>query len=261
MSKIRYEVDDKVATITLNDPDTLNAASLSVVDAFIDALTKAGREARCVIITGEGRGFCSGANLAGGDFKEGQSDPEHFDVGRLVQSHNNPMVLAMRDHPTPILTAVNGIAAGVGCSLALMGDIVLASEKASFLQAFSRIGLVPDGGSSWLLARTIGRVRAMEMALLAEKLPAEKALEWGMINRICAPDALMPEARKIALQLGDGPVSLAMTRKLIWSATDSSFADALHAERLGQRDAGFTRDAKEGINAFLEKRAAEFKGE
>ena len=156
---------------------------------------------------------------------------------------------------------MNGPAAGVGCSLALAGDIVLCAESAYFLQAFRRIGLVPDGGSTWLLARTIGRVRAMEMALFGDKVPADKALEWGMVNRIVADDALMSTAMEMAEKLATGPtIALSLARDLIWKDCESDFDEAIYDERIAQRTAGRTDDFKEGVSAFLQKRPAEFKG-
>jgi 2-(1,2-epoxy-1,2-dihydrophenyl)acetyl-CoA isomerase len=166
----------------------------------------------------------------------------------------------MRDLPIPLVTAVNGAAAGVGCSFALMGDIIVAAESAYFLQAFRRIGLVPDGGSTYLLPRMIGRARAMEMMLLGEKVPAKTALEWGMINR-CVPDAdLMSTAHAFAVQLAEGPKALSMIRKIGWAALDSDWREQLQLERETQRDAGRTQDFAEGVSAFLTKRKADFKG-
>jgi len=155
---------------------------------------------------------------------------------------------------------VNGAAAGVGASFALAGDLVLASDKAYFLQAFAKVGLVPDGGSSHLLVATIGRVRAMEMMLLAERLPAQKALEWGLVNRVVPQEELLDEALKLAGQLGQGAASLSAIRKLAWTAVNGSFADSLNAEREAQKAAGHTADHIEGVNAFVEKRPAQFKG-
>jgi 2-(1,2-epoxy-1,2-dihydrophenyl)acetyl-CoA isomerase len=170
------------------------------------------------------------------------------------------MVTALRDLPVPIVTAVNGPAAGVGCSLALMGDIIVAAESAYFLQAFRRIGLVPDGGSTYLLPRLIGKARAMEMALLGDKIPAAKALDWGLINRV-APDAeLMPTALEIAKELARGPKALGLIRKAMWASLDAAWLEQLHEERMAQRIAGKTDDFREGVQAFLQKRPAAFQG-
>jgi 2-(1,2-epoxy-1,2-dihydrophenyl)acetyl-CoA isomerase len=166
----------------------------------------------------------------------------------------------LRDLPIPFVTAVNGAAAGVGCSLALMGDIILAGESAYFMQAFRRIGLVPDGGSSYLLPRMIGRARAMEMMLLGERIPAPKALEWGLVNR-CVPDhELMPTATAMAQELSEGPKSLAMIRQLAWDSLDTHWREQLARERDTQRHAGRTADFAEGVTAFLQKRPAKFTG-
>lgn len=271
MSKIKQEIRDGVAIVTLSDPATLNAAGLDLVIELTDvmkALAQPGSGARAVVITGEGRGFSSGANLGGGGGPPRPTNPEEGaaanaggrDAGAVLESHYNPLMAFLRDYPMPIVTAVNGAAAGVGCSLALMGDLIVASESAYFLQAFRRIGLVPDGGSTYLLPRMVGRARAMEMTLLGERLPAAKALEWGLINR-CVPDAdLMPTALQLAQDLANGPASLTMIRKLMWQSLDTAFADQLSAERHMQTTAGRTEDSIEGVMAFLQKRPAAFKG-
>lgn len=258
--KITYAVEDQIATITFNDPGTMNAAGVDTAAEVLLALEVAAKEARATILTGTGRGFCSGANLSGGlgGSAKSQGAP---DVGKMLDSVYNPLVSAMREHSHPIVTAVNGAAAGVGCSIALMGDLIVCAESAYFLQAFRRIGLVPDGGSTYLLARTIGRARTMEMTLLGDKLPAAKALEWGLVNEVVADGALMSTARDLAGRLATGPtIALAMTRKLVWAGLEDSWESQLHAERVAQRTAGRTADSKEGVMAFLEKRPANFTG-
>ena len=166
----------------------------------------------------------------------------------------------MRTHPHPIISAVNGAAAGVGCSIALMGDFVISAESGYFLQAFRRIGLVPDGGSTYLLPHTIGRARAMEMTLFGDKIFASQALEWGMINRVVPDDQLMSEAQAYAKKLADGPTqALALIRDLVWQGDNNSFDDQLQVERFAQRTAGRQGDFKEGVAAFLEKRPANFR--
>ncbi len=260
--KISYELDGSTAIISFNDPATMNACGVDTAQELLHAFEKASLEARCTILTGKGRGFCSGANLGttGGDTP--LSHPGSLpDAGRPLDTHYNPLVLAIQDHPHPVITAVNGAAAGVGCALGLVGDLVICGKSGYFLQAFRRIGLVPDGGSTYLLARTIGRVRAMEMTLLGEKVHAEQALAWGLVNRVVEDDALLDTAKQLAKQLAEGPTqALAMTRKLVWDACDGDFKGALRAERLAQRTAGRTDDFKEGVMAFLEKRKAVFKG-
>ncbi|MCL4159294.1 UNVERIFIED_CONTAM: hypothetical protein GTU68_040552 [Idotea baltica] len=181
------------------------------------------------------------------------------DAGRALDTHYNALVREIRHHPHPVITAVNGAAAGVGCAIALMGDLVVCGKSGYFLQAFRRIGLVPDGGSSYLLAKTIGRVRAMEMALLGEKVHADEAKEWGLVNKVVEDDALMDAAMEYAEKIATGPTkTLAITRDLVWKAVDGDFNSALQAERFAQREAGRGGDFKEGVQAFLEKRKADF---
>ena len=261
-TKISYELKGDIAIISFNDPSTLNACGVDTAQEMLHAFEVAADEARCTILTGAGRGFCSGANLGPGQLGVQLShEGSKPDAGRALTTHYNPLMQAIREHPHPVISAVNGPAAGVGCSLALAGDIVLCAESAYFLQAFRGIGLGPDGGSTWLLARTIGRVRAMEMALFGDKVPAEKALEWGMVNRIVADDALMSTAMEMAEKLATGPtIALSLARDLIWKACESDFDEAIYDERIAQRTAGRTDDFKEGVSAFLQKRPAEFKG-
>lgn len=259
MTKVRYALEDGVAILTMADPATMNAAGLDMAQDLTAGFAKAAAEARAVVLTGEGRGFCSGANLSGGGPASRTSDGPP-DAGAALETIYNPLVTSLRDLPIPFVTAINGAAAGVGCSLALMGDLIVAGESAYFLQAFRRIGLVPDGGSTYLLPRMIGRARAMEMMLLGEKVPAKTALEWGMVNR-CVPDAeLLATAKSLAGELARGPASVAMIRKMGWASLDNDWKDQLHLERVTQRDAGRTEDFREGVTAFLEKRPAQFKG-
>ncbi len=257
--KITYSVEDDIATITFNEPAKMNPAGIDTVEELTLALEQAEDDARCTILTGAGRGFCSGANLSpnmAGGANQGKPD-----AGKALDSHYNPLIKAMKTHNHPIITAVNGAAAGVGCSIALMGDFIIAGESGYFLQAFRRIGLVPDGGSTFLLPRMAGRARAMEMALFGEKIPASKALEWGLVNRVVADDALMDEARSYAKTLADGPTTaLSIMRGLIWDSEDNDFDSQLQAERFAQRTAGRSGDFKEGVTAFLEKRPANFRG-
>lgn len=261
--KIKISLNDGIAVISLADPATMNAAGLDTMGELRDAFAAYARPesgARCVILTGEGRGFCSGANLSGGGSaaQSANPDPEGPDSGSALETVYNPFMTSLRDYPIPIVTAINGAAAGVGCSLALMGDIIVAGESAYFLQAFRRIGLVPDGGSTYLLPRLIGKARALEMALLGEKIPARTALDWGLVNRVVPDDQLMSTAHEIARSLADGPWALGSIRKLIWDSLDNHWLQQLHAERVAQRTAGRTSDFKEGVMAFLQKRVAVF---
>lgn len=262
--KIRLDAADGAAVITLADPATLNAAGLEMARELAHAFASvaAGEvSARAVIMTGEGRGFCSGANLSGSGAAGREADVDGKpDAGSALESTYNPLVSLLRDFPLPIVTAINGPAAGVGCSLALLGDIVVAAESAYFLQAFRRIGLVPDGGSTYLLPRLVGKARAMEMMLLGDKIPAATALSWGLVNR-CVPDAeLMPTATAIARELAAGPAALSIIRKLVWDSLDADWTGQLNAERHAQKAAGKTDDFIEGVAAFLQKRPATFKG-
>jgi 2-(1,2-epoxy-1,2-dihydrophenyl)acetyl-CoA isomerase len=261
-AKVETSVKDGIGTITLSDPATLNAAGGDLMEGLRGAFaTFAADEAvRCVILTGAGRGFCSGANLSAGGGPGGGGPREESDAGASLETLFNPFITSLRDYPKPTVAAVNGAAAGVGASLAMACDIIVAGESAYFLQAFRRIGLVPDGGATYMLPRLIGKARAMELMLLGEKLPARTALEWGLINRCVADAELMPTAQELARALADGPKALAFIRRLVWNSLDADWAEQLHAERTAQRDAGRTEDFGEGVAAFLGKRPAQFKG-
>jgi 2-(1,2-epoxy-1,2-dihydrophenyl)acetyl-CoA isomerase len=261
--KIKVSREGEVAIVTLSDPATMNAASTQMAAELLDAFGGAvagPSPARAILLTGEGRGFCSGANLQagpGGGKLDADGKP---DAGAALETLYNPLVTFVREMPICLVTAVNGAAAGVGCSLALMGDLIVAGESAYFLQAFRRIGLVPDGGSTYLLPRLIGRARAMEMTLLGERVPAAQALDWGLINRL-VPDAdLMSTAMGLAQTLASGPASLGLSRQTMWASLDSDWATQLHRERLAQKIAGKTEDFAEGVAAFLGKRPAAFTG-
>ncbi len=259
MAKAKYELQDGVALITLNDPATLNAISVEMTEELNLLFDRACAEERCVVLTGEGRGFSSGANLAGG--APPIADDGLPDLGGRLEQTFNPFVTKLRDLPIPYVTAVNGAAAGIGCSFALLGDLIVAGESAYFLQAFRRIGLVPDGSATYHLPRMIGRVRAMEMMLLGEKIHAKQAYDWGLVNR-CVPDAeLLATAKALALELAHGPTkTLGMIRRLAWSSLENSWDEQLNAERQAQKIAGRTEDFREGVQAFFQKRPANFKG-
>ncbi len=249
---VTVSADGKVATLTLNRPDSINALSapmMADLNAALDAV-EAG-PFRALILTGSGRGFCSGA-----DMKE---LPRHRTqgAGHLLERVFHPAFRRLRDLDMPIVTAVNGPAVGIGMSLALMGDLILAARSAYFLLSFSRIGLVPDGGITWLLPRLIGAGRAREMALLAEKLPSEKALEWGLVNRVVDDARLMEEVQSLAKRLADGPAALPLARKLFWDRESHEAQLAREAE--AQQKAGMTEDFAEGLAAFQEKREPIFR--
>jgi 2-(1,2-epoxy-1,2-dihydrophenyl)acetyl-CoA isomerase len=258
-SKLKLDLADGICVLTLNDPATLNAAGMAMMAELGDAILKISSgeiAARAVILTGEGKGFCSGANL---------SEPRAQTFGRDAEDRLgtvfNPFLRALRDLPVPLITAVNGPAAGIGSSFALMGDLIVMSETAYFLQAFRRIGLVPDGGATWMLPRLIGKARAMELMLLGEKLPARTALDWGVVNRVTAPEDLMSTAMGFGQQLASGPASLGMMRRLVWDNLSNDHDAGLEAERHMQKKAFLTDDHGEGTAAFREKRPAVFTGQ
>jgi len=254
---IVYEREGNVARIRLSDPATLNAISFAMAEELRDAFDRAGREARAAVVTGAGRGFCSGANLS---VDLDPTSPD-YDAGTYLHTHYNPLMLCIRTLPVPLVAAVNGATAGIGCSLALAADLVVAAESAYFLQAFQRVGLVPDGGSSYLLARSIGRARALEMMLLGERIGAAQALAWGMINRVVPDAELNGAALGLAARLAEGPtLALAKIRELAWRASETTFPEQLELERRLQREAGLTADHREGIAAFRAKRAPRFTG-
>lgn len=259
-TRVRLDIQDQVAILTLNHPEVMNAVSSEMLGGLMSAISeiedpKSG--VRCVVMTGAGRGFCAGANL-----QSGPSGPVGSrDAGQVLETQYHPFLRRLRELPMPLLTAVNGAAAGVGMSFALMGDLVLCARSAYFLQAFRRIGLVPDGGSTWLLPRLVGRARAMELSLLGEKLPAEKALEWGIVNRVFEDAELMEKTMRLARDLASGPtVALGLIRRLYWESADNSYEQQLNLERQMQRRAGNSDDFAEGVRAFLEKRPAKFIG-
>jgi 2-(1,2-epoxy-1,2-dihydrophenyl)acetyl-CoA isomerase len=243
------------ATITIARPERLNALSGQTVDelrAAVEAV--AASDARCLLLTGEGRAFSSGADLVpGGGLPE--------DAGAALEKHFNPLVEALFELDIPVIAAVRGPAAGAGCSLALAADIVIAGRSAYFLQAFVNIGLIPDAGATWLLPRLAGRARAMEMMLLGERVPAEQALAWGLISRVVEDEELDEEAVALASRLANGPtVALGLIRKLAREAEQRPLSEALAAERVAQRTAGESADFKAGVAAFLAKRQPRFEG-
>jgi 2-(1,2-epoxy-1,2-dihydrophenyl)acetyl-CoA isomerase len=244
-----------VATLTLARPDRLNALSGRTVDEMRAAVEHvAGSDARCLLIAGEGRGFSSGADLAGGG---GLPD----DAGAALEKHFNPLVEALFALPVPIVAAVNGPAAGAGCSLALAADLVVAARSAYFLQAFVNIGLIPDAGATWLLPRLAGRARALEMMMLGERVSAEQALEWGMIARVVDDEDLASESVHLATRLAQGPtVALGLIRRLARESAHLPLSEALAAERAAQRTAGETGDFRSAVMAFLHKRQPSFEG-
>ena len=246
-------------TITLNRPDKLNAFNEEMHIALRTALQAATDDAsvRAVMLTGAGRGFCAGQDL-------GDRDPAKGDVpdlGETLRNFFNPNIRLIRDMPKPTIAAVNGAAAGAGANIALICDIVLAAHGAKFLQAFARIGLIPDAGGSWALTRLVGPARARGLAMLAEPLPAATAAEWGLIWKAVNDDDLMAEARELAGKLANGPTTgLTLTKQAIQAATENTLEDQLELEAELQSRAGATDDYREGVTAFLEKRPPGFTG-
>jgi len=255
------ELEGFVAVLKLDHQEVMNAVSMDMLAGLaeaLDTIDEKKAEMRCLVLTGAGRAFCTGANLQG---RNQQQKPGRGNAGASLETGFHPFLRRLRNLHCPIVTAVNGPAAGAGMSFALMGDMILCARSAYFLQAFRRIGLVPDCGSTWLLPRLIGRARAMELSLMGERLAAEKALEWGLVNRVYDDALLMEEAMKLARELANGPtVALSLIRRLFWESPENSFEDQLNLEFQSQRLAGATEDFREGVTAFLEKRPAKFKG-
>ncbi len=251
---VETEQHGPVGLIRLNAPEKLNAMSHAMGARLLAAVNATIPVSRALILTGAGRGFCTGAAL------EGDPAPAQArDLGLPLEQLINPLMLALRASPIPWISAVRGPAAGVGASLALAADLVVASETASFIQAFTKVGLVPDGGAGYLLTRAIGRVRAMEMALLAEPLPAARALEWGLVNRVVPDAALEETAMALAQRLAEGPaLALKLTRASLWAAQEESWESTLTRERHYQDLAGRHADFDEGIAAFKARRKPRF---
>lgn len=254
---ITVEIADEIATITLNRPERLNACPPKMADEIF-AATAALRNVRAVILTGAGRAFCSGADLA--------ANAEERVIGgdaayiALSQSFN-PMMQALLRLPMPVVSAVNGPAAGIGASIALAADFVIAGESAYFLEAFVNIGLVPDGGASWMLPRLVGKAQATRMMMLGEKIGAAEAERIGLIYKAVADDALMGEAQALAARLAKGPtLALGLMKRTILDGLETDFNSTVQAEAEAQRRAGSSADAAEGTAAFLGKRKPEFKG-
>lgn len=251
---ILYGVEDGVGRITLNRPDKLNSFNEKMHRELQDALREAGRDTavRSLVLTGAGKAFC-----AGQDLEEAMGKGP---LGDTVRRYYNPLIQALRSLEKPIIAAVNGAAAGAGASLALACDLVLMSEKAYFMLAFVKVGLVPDSGASYWLPRLIGYHRAMEMALSGDRMSAERAWELGICNRVVAPEAFEATVAELAGKLARGPRSMGLIKRQFHRGMSWSLDEVLEYEAYGQEIAGQTADAQEGIAAFLAKRAPNFQG-
>ncbi len=243
-----------VARLVLNRPDSLNSLSGPLTKELSDAfdLIAKDEEIRAVILTGAGRGFSAGADLKGGT----GNDPADW-----IRAYYNPLIVKMGRLQKPIIAAVNGVAAGAGFSLSLACDMRIVSEKARFISAFIRIGLVPDSGLAYFLPRLVGLGRALEITATGEEVSAAKALEYGMVNRVVAPDQLDAEALALATKLAQGPTyAIGLTKKLLGDGLERTLSEVLEMEADAQHLAGKSRDFQEGVQAFIEKRPAQFKG-
>ncbi|WP_298776859.1 enoyl-CoA hydratase-related protein [uncultured Empedobacter sp.] len=257
-TSILYTQEGGIATITLNRPSVFNSFNHEMIKALQHHLDVAAQDAsvRAVVLTATGKAFCAGQDL--GEVL----DEKEIDFNKIVNENYNPLVLKIRNMDKPVVAAVNGVAAGAGANLALACDIVVAKESANFIQAFSKIGLIPDCGGTYFLPRLIGFQRAAALMLLADKVSAEQAKEIGMIYDYFADDTVDAEVAKIAHKLANLPTKgLAYTKKLLNQSFQNSIEEQLKQEGLFQAKAGNTADYKEGVDAFLEKRNPVFKGE
>lgn len=248
--------DSGIARITLNRPDRLNSFTRAMHGELREALSDLG-EARVVILTGAGRGFCAGQDLNDRAVAPG----EVVDLGETVEESWNPLIRVLAALPQPVIARVNGVAAGAGANIALACDLVIAAKSAKFIQSFSALGLIPDSGGSWHLPRLIGQARALGLALTGEPLPAEKAADWGLIWKAVDDDQLDAEVDAVATKLASlPPLGLAAIKDIIRTSWSRSLDDELDLQRDEMRRLGFTQDYREGVAAFLEKRPANFVG-
>ncbi len=256
---ILFEVDAGLARLTLNRPDKLNSFNTAMHAEVRDALGRlAGEGARVLVLTGAGRGFCAGQDLGDRAVAPGA---QGVDLGESIERNYKPLILALRTLPMPVVAAVNGVAAGAGANIALACDIVIAARSATFIQSFSKLGLVPDSGGTWTLPRLAGTARAIGLAMLGEKLPADQAVQWGLIWKCVDDGELSATVDTLARQLAQAPTrGLARTKEAIYGSGLRSLAEQLDVERDLQRELGWSGDYAEGVAAFMEKRAAKFTG-
>ena len=257
---ILFDISDRVASITLNRPEKLNAFTARMHEELHDALKQvyAGDAIRALLITGNGRGFCAGQDLNERAMSDGA---EKVELGSALEKSYNPLVRGLRELSMPVICAVNGVAAGAGCNFALAADIVIAGRSASFIEVFSRIGLIPDAGGTYALPRLVGAARAMALSLLAEPLSAEQAANWGLIWKCVDDDKLMSEAHDLAQRLAAGPTrAYGLIKQALNASPANTLEQQLGLEAKLQREAGRTADFEEGVKAFLEKRAPRYQG-
>ncbi|WGV20226.1 MULTISPECIES: 2-(1,2-epoxy-1,2-dihydrophenyl)acetyl-CoA isomerase PaaG [unclassified Pseudomonas] len=257
---ILFSIEDGVALLSLNRPEQLNSFNTAMHLEVREALkhVRQSGEARVLLLTAEGRGFCAGQDLSDRNVAPGAEMP---DLGESIDKFYNPLVRTLRDLPLPVVCAVNGVAAGAGANIPLACDLVLAARSASFIQAFCKIGLVPDSGGTWLLPRLVGMARAKALAMLGERLGAEQAQQWGLIHRVVDDAALRDEALTLARQLAAQPTyGLALIKRALNASFDNGFDQQLELERDLQRLAGRSEDYREGVSAFMNKRIPAFKG-
>ena len=258
---IRFEVDGGIARLTLHRPDKLNSFTAAMHGELRTALDTVQSDLgiRVLVLTGAGRAFCAGQDL--GD-PEMAMTPKLPDIGNVVEKYYKPLILSLQNLRVPTIAAVNGIAAGAGASVALACDLVIAAKSASFLQAFSKIGLIPDTGGTWFLPQRVGMARAMGLAMLADKLPAEKAEQWGLIWQAVDDAELASTVQKLATQLASMPTkALIRTRQAMHAAPSHTLEQQLSMEGGFMRELGWSPDYAEGVAAFMEKRAPQFTGQ
>ncbi len=258
---IQYDVRDAVCTITLNRPDVYNAFNEAMTIEVLAALRAAGKDdsVRAVVVTGSGKAFCSGQDLK--ELKERYVDGFVPVLGERLRKGYNPIILKMRQMEKPVIAAVNGVAAGAGCSLALAADVRIMAESATLIEVFVNVGLIPDSGSTYTLVRLVGMGKAFELCATGDKVTAKEALRLGLTNRVVADDALSCQAHELACRLATLPTrAIGLTKRLLNQAFDNTLEQQLEAEAFVQETAGQTADHFEGVRAFIEKRKPKFQG-